>query len=214
MRARTPDPPSRPARAQAAARCGDLAAELGLRPLPPGERGPLDTPFDVSPIPVPGADDGQPADGKGVSGGAGAGSGSSAAELEAQLAEAEAAAAARGAAVRALKEGGRGNADPEVQSGVQALLKLKERAAALREQLEAAAAAAAAPVEDGEEVGGSGSSDSKAGKRQVLPDDHPYAAVAIWQLAPQPLFFEGPRAVAKELAKRVAAEVAAAPARR
>jgi hypothetical protein len=61
--------------------------------------------------------------------------------------------------------------------------------------------------------GGSGGGRGRRGRdREVLPDDHPYATVAIWQLAPQPLFFEGPRASAKALAKAVAEDAGAAAA--
>ncbi len=48
----------------------------------------------------------------------------------------------------------------------------------------------------------------------MLADDHPFANVAVWQLAPAPLFFEGPRAAAKELAKLVVAEAAAGAGRK
>jgi hypothetical protein len=77
----------------------------------------------------------------------------------------------------------------------------------------AASAAASAAAGDG---GSSSEGDEAAGgrKREVLADDHPFANVAVWQLAPAPLFFEGPRAAAKELAKLVVAEAAAGAGRK
>jgi hypothetical protein len=113
-------------------RCCDLAAGLGLRQLPPDERGAIDTPFDVNPVALPGAsrpnqsqthdgaDDGSSSSSGGASGGqegaSFSGSGS--------LADMEAAVEAQGQAVRALKESGLTNQHPQVQAGVQVRLLL------------------------------------------------------------------------------------------
>jgi hypothetical protein len=40
----------------------------------------------------------------------------------------------------------------------------------------------------------------------VLPDGHPYATAAIWQLPARPLFFEVDRTAAKQLAKDLMAK--------
>ena len=41
--------------------------------------------------------------------------------------------------------------------------------------------------------------------KEVLPDAHPYATAAIWQIPPRPLFFQAERSVAKKLAKAIMA---------
>jgi hypothetical protein len=75
------------------------------------------------------------------------------------------------------------------------------------------------PAAQGAEAAAGGAPKAAGGlgparQRQVLPDAHPYAKNAIWQLPPLPLFFEGGRAEAKGLAKALAAEAAAAGAAR
>jgi hypothetical protein len=109
-----------------AARVLDIAAGLGLQRV---ERAAEDAPFDVSPVQLPVLpQSGGPQSGNGVAGsgsssssggeGAASSSGGGGSQAE-QLAAAEAAVAAQAAAVRALKDGGGSNQDPEVQSGVQ-----------------------------------------------------------------------------------------------
>jgi hypothetical protein len=102
---------------QTAARICELAAGLGLRQV---EGQPEDAPFDVSPVKLPRAPQSGPGPQAGsCSSGGGGGGGSGEASVAEYLAAAEAAVAAQAGVVRALKEGGRTNQDPEVQAGVQ-----------------------------------------------------------------------------------------------
>ncbi|GBF92778.1 hypothetical protein Rsub_05397 [Raphidocelis subcapitata] len=247
-------------------RCRELARRLGLRQLLPEERGTEDVPFDVAPVRMPGAaapqpqkqqqqqqqqqlrgheeNGGQgpePAAAAGDGGGGGSGGGDGAAR---ELAAAAAAVEAQAGLVRALKERGGTNQSPEVQAGVQTLLKLKAHLAALQggeqqqqpqqdededeeqqqqqvqegegdgEESSAGPATEGAEAAAGEAPEAAGAAWGLARRRQVLPDAHPYAKNAIWQLPPRPLFFEGARAEAKEFAKALAAEAAGGAARR
>jgi hypothetical protein len=128
-----------------------------------------------------------------------------------------------------------------VWSHSQTLLKLKAHLAALQgrdeghpsqqqqeqqpgregeeEEEEKGEACSPGPAAQGAEAAAGGAPKAAGGlgparQRQVLPDAHPYAKNAIWQLPPLPLFFEDGRAEAKELAKALAAEAAAAGAAR
>jgi hypothetical protein len=191
--------------AAAAARVCDLAEGLGLRRVPADERGADQVPFDVAPLPMPPPptiDDSrhhkqQQHGGIGLT--------------EVDVAAAAAAVEQQALHVRALKErDGRPNGDPEVQAGVQRLLALKARLAELEGQLEQQQQqsqqeqAQQQDDREGEDAGKAASNSSK--RREVLPDDHPYATAAVWQLAPQPLFFAGGRGAAKEFAALLAAE--------
>ena len=104
-------------------------------------------------------------DGRKVKVVAGGSSGSAAAASPEALAAAEAAVAEQGAAVRALKDSGKGNADAEVGAAVDELKRRKDVAASIAARLgpsaisaapATAAAAAAAPAEAAAEDGGSG----------------------------------------------------------
>lgn len=127
-----------------------------------------------------------------------------------QLSALQEALAAKGEEVRALKASGYTNQSPEVQFHVQGLTELKQQLASAQE----AAAAAAAVDEAATSMAGEGAAGdtgdaaamqgSSPKRRDVLPDDHPFATAAIWQLPATPLFFRAPRPVAKELAKQLA----------
>jgi len=220
-------------------RMQEVARGLGLRLIGREERGVEDVPFDVLPVALPAGSKGQPpepqlgaanaagGDARSTSNGSSSGALFSGEALPHELSAAEALVEAQAQLVRGLKEAGRSNQDPEVQVGVQQLLKLKARLAGLQRPQEEAEASSSSSGEAGSTLaagdagdqssdddggssssGGSGSGGSGGKKREVLPDGHPLAQVAIWAIAPSPLFFEGPRAVAKEFAKQVVAETA------
>lgn len=61
----------------------------------------------------------------------------------------------------------------------------------------------------------SNSSSTGAGrKQQMLPEDHPFANAAIWQLPVLPLFYQADRTTAKDLARNLSSTLAAATASR
>ncbi len=147
-----------------------------------------------------------------------------------ELQAAELAALSQADVVRTLKAGGLSNDAPDVQQAVSELLKRK---AALQQLLDAAAAAdeAATAVASGSSSNGSGGeADDDTGeasasgcadadgasagwqRREVLPEDHPFAVAAIWQIPVMPLFFSTDRSGAKTLAKALADELCGAQA--
>ncbi|KAF8071014.1 hypothetical protein HT031_001095 [Scenedesmus sp. PABB004] len=225
---RTPDPSAAAALVRAA------AAAAGARPLPPAER-PLEAvPFNTIPVDLP-----QPVQQLLWPGAGAPAAPASPPPTPEQLAAAEEAVLLQGDAVRALKAAGADNSRPEVQQQVQELLRLKAALAAL---LDAAAAAEAGAASGSDGAGTSSSSGSSSGssgdgaeagaaagdpggeagdgpalggrrRGASLPDDHPFALAAIWQLPVLPLFFEADRPVAKDLAKELSRQLAGAGAR-
>ncbi len=118
--------------------------------------------------------------------------------------------------VRELKASGLSNQDSQVQAQVQILLKLKSRLQQLQEWEQeqqqprqaassSSSSSSSSAQEDGAADGSSSSSSSGGGgSGRLIPDEmHPFCKAAIWQIAPQPLFFEAQRSVAKDFAKAV-----------
>jgi hypothetical protein len=209
-----------------------IAARLDAREVPRTERGVDEVPFQVIPVAVAGIVSSL-AGGPGFAIAEGSGGGSSgnssastsgqeqitAEILAADLAAAEAQVAAQAQRVRELKQAGHTNQSEVVQHEVQVLLRLKQQlqalvdavpidAAAPSEHNTSAQQATAPPPEQREDVGmpagEAGDGGNVPRRREVLPDDHPYATLAIWQLPPRPLYFEAERPLAKELAKHLA----------
>lgn len=116
--------------------------------------------------------------------------------------------------VRELKASGLSNQDSQVQAQVQVLLKLKSRLQQLQEweQEQQQPGQAASSSSSGgssssssaqEDGAADGSSTSSTSGRLIADETHPFCKAAIWQIAPQPLFFAAQRSVAKDFAKAV-----------